>query len=167
MDQSDDSGFRITGWHVLFALIGFFGIIAAVNAYMIWLAVGSFPGEKQEKSYMQGLQYNAVLEQRAAQEALGWEMILLDGRDVNRDGGELRVQLLNRGKIAVRGLDVTADIGRAVSDEQDVQLVLTEEQDGTYTAPLGTLPPGRWLCQITAVQADGTYFTADAELWLK
>ncbi len=66
------SGFRITGWHVLAGMILFFSTIIAVNAVFISLAVQSFPGEDQRRSYVQGLEYNDVIAQRRAQAALGW-----------------------------------------------------------------------------------------------
>ena len=69
-EKKAKGSFKITGWHVLFSVIAFFGVITAVNAVMISYAVKSFPGEDQKKSYMQGLQYNKVLEEKKLQEQL-------------------------------------------------------------------------------------------------
>ena len=45
----------IKGHHVLFALIGFFGVTIAVNVLFITLALRTFSGEGTPRSYVQGL----------------------------------------------------------------------------------------------------------------
>ena len=47
----------ITGRHVLLMLVAFFGAILVANAIFITVALKSFPGESQKKSYVQGIRY--------------------------------------------------------------------------------------------------------------
>ena len=55
-------GFVLKGWHVLLMLVGFFGFMFVVNGIFLWAAITSFPGEDEQKSYMQGLHYNEIAE---------------------------------------------------------------------------------------------------------
>ncbi|MEO1305623.1 MAG: FixH family protein, partial [Pseudomonadota bacterium] len=63
----------LKGWHVLLIMLGFFGIMFAVNGVFLYHAITSFPGEDIKKSYVQGLNYNDTLAVRAAQAELGWQ----------------------------------------------------------------------------------------------
>ncbi len=64
--MNDNNGFRITGRMVLFSLIGFFGLIFAANAVLIWLAVSTHTAVVVSSSYMAGLGYLAELAPRQA-----------------------------------------------------------------------------------------------------
>lgn len=98
--QPQDQGFRLTGRHVLFILVGAFAIVFAVNGFMIWKAVGSFPGVVTESSFRDSQRFNAEIAAAKAQAERGWQVdavatrrpdgatvIDLDARD--RDGKPL------------------------------------------------------------------------------
>ena len=72
--------FRLTGVHVLTAILAFFAVIIFVNAIFLTLALRSYPGEHEAKSYMQGLNYNERLAARERQAALGWTMEIAEAR---------------------------------------------------------------------------------------
>ena len=54
-------GFRVTGRMVLFSFIGFFAVVASVNAFMITSAVRTFSGVETENAYKAGLAFNESL----------------------------------------------------------------------------------------------------------
>jgi nitrogen fixation protein FixH len=92
--------FRLTGRHVLFILIAAFGFVFAVNGYMIWRAIGSFPGVVTESSFRDNQRFNAELAAAKAQADRGWQVDVktdhaADGRTVislvahDRDGQPL------------------------------------------------------------------------------
>ena len=60
---------RITGRHVLFAMLAFFAVVIGVNATMITYAVGTFSGEEEADAYRKGLDYNQTLARRSAEAA--------------------------------------------------------------------------------------------------
>ena len=64
-----DTGRKLTGWHVLAIFVGGFGIIFAVNFFMAYSAVSTFPGMEVSSSYADSQTFD---ERRDAQEALGW-----------------------------------------------------------------------------------------------
>ncbi len=165
-DQTPETGFRIKGWHVLAAMIGFFGIIIAVNSVMVSLALKSFPGEDQKKSYMQGLDYNQTLEQRAKQAAQGWRLVLVDGTDFSITATTLKVKLVADKDRPVRGQILTGTLRRPTTDREDVSLTFVEDANGLYIAPLPRLNPGAWDLKIKT-EDETTAFVAETRLWLK
>ena len=48
---------RWTGWTVLITLLGFFGVIFAVNGVMIYAALSTLSGTETDSAYQAGLQY--------------------------------------------------------------------------------------------------------------
>lgn len=72
--EKPEGEFRLTGRHVLFILVGAFAIVFAVNGYMIWRAVGSFPGVVTESSFRDSQRYNAEIAAAKAQADRGWRV---------------------------------------------------------------------------------------------
>ena len=159
--------FEIRGVHVLIGVILFFGVITAVNVVMVTLAVKSFPGEEEKKSYMQGLQYNAVLEARAAQEALGWQAIMLDGSELPATSTTVRLRITDKTGRSVEGLTLSGVIGRPATDAEDQAVSLTPASGGTYIVNMDGLEAGVWDLNLTAEGPDGEKVEIGKRLWLK
>ena len=51
-----------------------FAVVIAVNAIMIWFAVGSFSGLYTPVPRDRGLHYNAIIAEQKARDALGWRV---------------------------------------------------------------------------------------------
>lgn len=164
----DEGGFIIRGWHVLVAMIVFFGIIAAVNAVMMSHALRSFPGEEQKKSYMQGLQYNKVLEAQAAQAALGWRLLILDGAEQSVEIDTLRLKLVNAEDLPISDLPLEGLLRRPTTDRHDIPLDLVSRGEGVYEAALPPMAAGNWHLEIDLAASDTLPpFTAEKRLFLK
>jgi len=136
--------FELTGRHVLFAVIAFFGIIIAVNFVFVKLAVQSFPGEQVEKSYYQGLNYNETLAEKARQAELGWRFQLVNGTAGAGAGAPLEVILLNREGRPVVDAVLEGELARPTSDEGLQQLGFTHLGEGRYRSDVEGLAPGAW-----------------------
>ncbi len=67
-------GFRVTGRMVLLTFIGFFVVVASVNAVMVTSAVRTFSGVETENAYKAGLAFNESIAAAGAQDALGWRV---------------------------------------------------------------------------------------------
>lgn len=158
-----ESAFRLTGWHVLAMLIGFFVVVFAVNTIFIVQAVSTFPGEDTKKSYLQGLHYNDTLKRREAERALGWqaEAALLD-----EAGGRatLRVKLTGKDNAPLEGATLTGVLRRPVTDTQDVKLAFIVQAPGVYEARIDSLPDGSWDMRVTAAR-DGQSLEITKRLW--
>ena len=57
--QTDRPPRRWTGWTVLFALLGFFGVIFAVNGLMVYEALSTLSGVDTDSAYQAGLHVRA------------------------------------------------------------------------------------------------------------
>lgn len=157
--------FRLTGKHVLAALIGFFMMILTANMIFINFAVRTFPGEKEEKSYLQGLNYNERLAARAEQALLGWtatieEAALADGRV------DLKITIIDDGGASISGLNVTGDLSRPASHVEDRALVFTESHNGEYLAS-SPAADGVWVLEGKAVSDRNEEFKFTSRLMLQ
>ncbi len=131
--------FHLTGKHVLGALIAFFLVILAANVIFIKFAVKTFPGEKEEKSYLQGLNYNERLAARQEQSALGWTATI-DDASLNNGAVVIKLTIADRSGRPLNGLDVRAVLSRPTSATEDVALEFSPAGNGRYAA---TSPAGR------------------------
>ncbi|MEM8986882.1 MAG: FixH family protein [Pseudomonadota bacterium] len=148
--------FEIKGRHVLIAFVAFFGVIISVNTVFITMAVRTFSGEEVPKSYLQGLNYNETLAERARQAALGWTAVA--GFEAAPDGGQrLVIAIEDRGGAPVRGLTVSGVVKRPVFEREDVAFAAAPEGSG-YAARLAALAPGIWEIDGAATAADGSVF---------
>lgn len=151
------SGFRITGWHVLGVVIGFFALVIAVDVTFTVLAVRTFPGEVSVTPYEDGLLYNRKIAQMDAQAKLGWraaaaarpKAVVLEMRD--RAGAPLP------------GLAVTGKLERPATEAGRRMLAFRETEPGVYVARPGALD-GAWDLTAEASDRAGHRFEAERRL---
>ncbi len=150
---------KLTGFHVLVWIIGFFAVVIAVNGVFLYSAITSFPGEDVKKSYLQGLHYNDTLAARDAQSALGWTAAagLITG---GAAGPEVRVELRDANGRALSALDIDVTLRRAATTDADTLLLLEPAGAGLYAAPAGDLAPGRWEAAIRVRDGEALKFEA-------
>ena len=131
------AGRPLTGLHVLLIFIGFFGVIFAVNGYMVRAAVTSFGGVETESSYKAGLAFTQESNAANAQAARHWkvEALLVPGRlDVTaRDA---------QGK-PLTGLDLSVALHHPTDRRFDEELEATSTGAGSWRASPAEAP-GQW-----------------------
>lgn len=137
---------EIKGWHVFCGFALGFGIIIAVNLTLAFNAVRSFPGLEVKNTYVASQSFDR---DRAAQEALGWEVAadLVDGvlhLTMTRDGHPVRPEIEQ------------AIFGRATSVAAD-QTPAFEFDGVRFVAPVEA-GPGNWNLRLKARAEDGTLF---------
>ena len=157
--------FRVTGKHVLATLIGFFVIILTVNLIFLNFALRTFPGEKEKKSYLQGLNYNERLASRAAQAALGWKATIEEAQLIG-DEVTLKVTILDDAGAPISGLDVTCLLSRPASAGEDRSLIFTDMGNGDYVAS-SPAAAGVWRLEGRAVGARDDAFEFASRLFLQ
>ena len=157
----------LTGRHVLAILVTFFGIVFAVNAYFVIVALSTHAGVVANEPYRKGLKYNERIADSALQDSLGWngEIALAP------DGRHLVMTLRDAAGLPVRGLALSATLGRPATTREDVALLLGETTPGRYEAALTLSGAGTYVASIEArnlLQADdGVLFRARKRLWLE
>ncbi|MEM9837918.1 MAG: FixH family protein [Pseudomonadota bacterium] len=152
-DRGDKGSFTLTGRHVFFIFVAFFGVVIATNVVFVRLALSSFPGEEVKKSYYQGLHYNEILDERAEQLARGWSVALIEA-PVAGTQSALRIKLLNREGTPISNARVVASVVRPATGVGAQALDFTYEGDGVYVSDPAALTRGAWNLSVEAWERD-------------
>lgn len=158
--------FRLNGKHVLGLLAGFFLTVIIANSIFITLAIRSFPGEQEKKSYLQGLAFNDRIAEREAQETLGWtaqitNAALAGGRS------QFELEFLSATTEPISGLKISGTLVRPASDDSDHSFQFTEVMHGRYQASIDGTSPGVWRFEATATSERGETFRLEKKLILR
>jgi nitrogen fixation protein FixH len=154
---------ELTGRDVLFCVLAFFAVVFAVNAYFIRVALSTHTGVVANEPYRKGLQYNERIAADSRQSGLGWKSeVLLEAKNE-----VLSFTLSDASGLPVRGLTVTANVGRPVSSGEDVTLKLAETSPGIYSAEAKSLSQGAYIASIEAGDGLSILYRARKRLWLK
>jgi nitrogen fixation protein FixH len=146
--------FRLTGWHVFLMLCAFFGFMFIVNGIFLWAALSSFPGEDEQKSYLQGLHYNEAISARRIQEEQGWSAQI--GLTPTESGDRLVIRLLDSDGSSLAAQDLQAQLRRTVTGVEDVPISLQRSENGDYYADISLLDKGAWEARVQASVPYGT-----------
>lgn len=152
--------FTLKGWHVLVAMLLFFGFDIVVNTVFMLDAYRTYPGEGSLTPYEDGLAYNAALKQRQAQQALGWRISAGVAA-----GDALRIQIVDKAGAGLRGLRVSAELQRPATETGRTTLTFREMEPGVYAASAAALHGG-WDLNLTAIDAQGRTALAQRRLVL-
>ena len=146
-------GRPLTGRGFLLMLLALFGCVAAVNFYMVYYALSTFPGEEVDHPYEVGVNYNQQLEAARAQDKLGWKVSASVSPVAN---GEARIVVDARDSAnqAITGLQVAVSLESPVDRARDHKAALAADGDGAYSAS-APATPGRWDLVIVARDSSG------------
>jgi nitrogen fixation protein FixH len=145
----------LTGRKVLAWLIGFFLVVASVNAVFIYAGIKSWPGLVSERPYEDGLAYNRTLAVARANAALGWRA-QLGYRD-----GQASLVLADRDGRAIDGMQVEAVFTRPVGKAAEIAVTLAALGGGRYAAPAALPLAGQWEMVVTVDGARDRFIAAD------
>lgn len=120
-----------------------FGVVTAVNAVMIWIAVGSFTGLDTRHSYDRGLTYNRNIEAQRRQEALGWQAALVS-RVVDGAATELVLDIVDAEGRLLSDATVEGMLRRPSAAALDRAVELLPDAPGRYRTRLDLPAPGLW-----------------------
>lgn len=146
---------EITGRHVAAAFVLGFGVIIAVNMTLAINAVRTFPGLEVKNSYVASQTFD---QERAAQEALGWNA------EVALDAGRILLSIEDPAGLASASIR-DARLGRTTHTAADRTLDL-RPFGGLWVADAPDLEPGAWYLWLSAEAPDGTAFRRRFSLWV-
>jgi nitrogen fixation protein FixH len=156
----------LTGRGVIVWLLAFFGIIFVINAVFIGVAVKTFTGDDADDSYLQGVEYNHTLAQRAEQEKLGWHATIAADR---LSTGNVRIGVVLKQadgapetKVALLGT-----LHHPSDETKDRPLHLRQIAPGEYVADLDGVGTGAWDVIVTTPAKAETPFEASRRLWVR
>lgn len=128
---------EFTGWHMLLTMLGFFGMVIAVNLTMAVFATRSFSGTVVDNGYVASQHYNRWLAEARAQRDLGWHVAA--ALDADR-----HLELTVGGRDGpVSGAEARAEARHPLGRLADTQFGFAALGDGRYRS-LEPLPDGRW-----------------------
>ena len=143
MTATDRPSKPITGRHVFFGLVGFFGVMLIANGIFLYYALGTFNGFETRDAYKRGLNYNARIAADAAQNARGWQAVARH----NSGSGELLLEVRDRSGAGLAGLTISGEIRRPVTDREDQTVSFRETSPARYAAP-AKLTAGQWVLSV-------------------
>jgi len=140
---------KLSGRHVLGAMLAFFAVIVTADAIMIYQAVSTFGGVDNANAYRDGLAYNNRIARETRQAGLGWKETV----ELRSDPERIRVELTDTAGAPVGGVKVAVMLGRAVTNAVDAVVPLAEVSPGVFEAPVANVQePGAWVATVRAFQ---------------
>jgi nitrogen fixation protein FixH len=135
-------GRELTGRMVLLWLVGFFVVVAAVNAIMIGFAISTFAGLEHDSPYQAGLAFDQEIAAARVQEALHWQV---QAKVAKAAGGKTLVEISARdaGGAPLSGLVATASLVHPTDRRLDRDLTMTPEGPGRFSGLTGAAA-GQW-----------------------
>lgn len=132
---------ELTGRAVLFWLLGFFGLIFAVNGVLVRAATSTFAGLETSSSYKAGLMFRQELDSAERQAALHWRV---DGKLVDKGGqAVLDITVRDAKGVAVTGLTAQARLAHPATDKLDHDVSLGRVGAGAFHGAVEAAP-GQW-----------------------
>jgi nitrogen fixation protein FixH len=135
---------RFNGWHMTAILVGFFGVVVAVNMVMATFATRSFGGTVVDNSYVASQNFNAWLEAAREQDDLQWT------EAVERAGDRVAVTV-DTPQGPLTGAEITGIASHPVGRADEVLLSFAATEGGGYRSN-ESLDPGRWIVRIEIVR---------------
>ena len=130
-----------TGWTVLIALFGFFGVVFLVNGVMIYEALSTLSGTDTDSAYQAGLQYEQEVAQSKAQDARHWSV---EARLTPAAGGErLDVSARDATGVPLAGMQASAVFERPTDRRLDRNVVLIQDMAGRFHGS-AEVAAGQW-----------------------
>jgi nitrogen fixation protein FixH len=131
---------RRSAWRWFPWLVGAaMGVVVAVNAGMIYVALASFPGSAGEEGFDLSNHYNTVLDQARRDAQLGWTIL------ARGDGtGRPEVTLTDSKGSPLSGASVAASADRPLGTKQAHRLIFHETAAGHYVADTALASSGQW-----------------------
>lgn len=166
--RTEAGGFRLTGRHVLFILIGVFAFIFAVNGVMVWKAVESFPGVVTQSSYRDSQRFNRSIAEAQVQASRGWRV---DASAVRSPDGRVVVRLEARDAAGapVSGVSFKATLQHPANRAHDhvVPLPALPGAAGIFEGVATGVTEGKWGLEVEGEGAEGRVFLSENSLFLR
>jgi nitrogen fixation protein FixH len=138
----------ITGRFVLIAFIAFFGVVGAVNAVMMTLAIKTMPGLDVKNGYVASQAMNGEISAMRQQAERGWKADI--AVQLKNGSAPVSIQLTDRDGAPVTGLDVKARLAHPALTRADHVAAMIEAGPGQYTAEWPDILPGAWTIVVEA-----------------
>lgn len=128
-------------WYITAAMC----LVIAVNGYMAYAALSTFPGDAGGDGFELSNHYNAILDRMQREEALGWGL----RADVDA-AGHPTMALTDRSGAALAGAAIEATARRPLGDPRTTVVRFTETSPGHYATTAVLDEKGQWELEFSA-----------------
>jgi nitrogen fixation protein FixH len=157
---------ELTGRHVLYMVLGFFGVVLLANVVFVYLAMDTFTGLATEGAYVKGLSYNDVLEEAEAQDALGWR-VEIERQALGPRRWQLTAAFRDREGGPIEDLSVQLEVRRPTQEGFDALLDLAPLGGGRYGVEHEFPLVGQWDLRIVAFEGAAPVYRSEQRAWVK
>ena len=156
---------ELTGRAVLFWLIGFFGLVFAVNAVMVKAATSTFGGVETQSSYKAGLMFEQEVAKAERQDARHWQV---DGKLARDRAGEAVLDITARDEkgAPLTGLKAVARLAHPADERLDHVIELTRTGAGAFHGQ-AQAQAGQWELLFDLYRGDDRVFRSRSRVTLR
>ena len=160
----DGKEFRVSGRMVLAALVAFFGLVAGVNAIMIYAAISTFGGVETESSYRAGLAFANEMASAQAQDARHWNVTAQAA--LNGDTTLVEVTARDAAGRPLPDLAATAALVHPTDRRADHAVPLVSNGAGRFRGTTAA-SAGQWDLVIELSRDGERLFRSKNRVWLR
>ena len=156
---------ELTGRHVLFCLLGFFGVVFAVNAVLVKAATSTFGGVETSSSYKAGLMFEQDVARAERQDDLHWQV----GGKIARDkAGEAVLDISARDAkgIPLTGITAQARLAHPADERLDHMIALERINAGLFHGAV-QVQPGQWELIVDLYRGEARVFRSRSRVTLR
>jgi nitrogen fixation protein FixH len=156
---------ELTGKHVLFCLLGFFGVVFAVNAVLVKAATSTFGGVETSSSYKAGLMFEQDVVRAERQGALHWKI----GGKLSRNGtGDAVIDISARDAkdVPLMGVTVHARLAHPADERLDRIISLHGVGAGQFHGEVKA-QPGQWELIVDLYHGEARMFRSRSRVTLR
>jgi len=133
---------EITGRMVLIGLLGFFGVVFAVNGLLVHEALSTFGGLETENPYRAGQMFEREVARAERQDAQHWQVEAKVTRAADGNAN-LRIVARDAAGAALAGLDAAARFERPTDRRLDRAVAVSEDAPGQFRGR-AAIAAGQW-----------------------
>lgn len=148
--------------YVPWIFVAGFAIVIAVNAVMVWLAVGSFSGLYTPQPRDRSLHYNEIIARQADRDALGWRLETTWRSQDSR----LEIAVVDANGQPLGNAQLHAELVRPAEKGRPVVVDMVAVDGGRYGATVALPARGSWDLDVV-VEQDGHRFAQTRRMFLK
>ena len=152
----------ITGRTVLLYFVSFFGIIFAMNFYMVRVAISSFSGVETESAYKAGLSFKNDVAAAHAQDARHWSV---EAFLQPSEASGVTITARDAQGHALTGLTPEIRLAHPTDKRRDMALEFIELTPGQFKS-LTSIPEGQWDLVIGFKREADTVFRSKSRISL-
>jgi nitrogen fixation protein FixH len=150
------------GRYIPWLFVAGFAVVIAVNATMVWFAVGSFSGLYAHKARDRGLRYNEVVAEQKVRDALGWRI----DSTWRAEASCLELTITGAHGEPLTGAHVSAELVRPAEKRPPLSVPMGALGDGRFAGQVDLPARGNWDIDIV-VDYDGKHFAVTRRMFLK